>query len=172
MRLLFTVPLLLVAASLQAAPVTWQIDSLLFDDGGSGHGSFTYDANTNIYSDIYIVTTQGSVLDGAVYEDLNPSGIISGPTYLIMVESIEPDMTGVPGMQFGFATELTNAGGTISLAGPSFETFCGDLNCFTTAEPRRSLVVGQISSVPVPAAVWLFGSALAGLGWMRRRKTV
>lgn len=23
--------------------------------------------------------------------------------------------------------------------------------------------------VPVPAAVWLFGSALAGLGWMRRR---
>ncbi len=26
--------------------------------------------------------------------------------------------------------------------------------------------------VPIPAAVWLFGSALAGLGWMRRRKTV
>jgi hypothetical protein len=28
------------------------------------------------------------------------------------------------------------------------------------------------SQVPIPAAVWLFGSALAGLGWMRRRKTV
>jgi len=28
-----------------------------------------------------------------------------------------------------------------------------------------------VSAVPVPAAVWLFGSALAGLGWMRRRKT-
>jgi len=27
-----------------------------------------------------------------------------------------------------------------------------------------------ISSVPIPGAVWLFGSALAGLGWMRRRK--
>ena len=26
-----------------------------------------------------------------------------------------------------------------------------------------------ISAVPVPAAVWLFGSALAGLGWIRRR---
>jgi len=25
--------------------------------------------------------------------------------------------------------------------------------------------------VPVPAAVWLFGSALVGLGWVRRRKT-
>jgi hypothetical protein len=26
--------------------------------------------------------------------------------------------------------------------------------------------------VPVPAAIWLFGSALAGLGWLRRRQTV
>jgi hypothetical protein len=25
--------------------------------------------------------------------------------------------------------------------------------------------------VPIPAAVWLFGSALAGLGWMRRKQT-
>jgi hypothetical protein len=28
-----------------------------------------------------------------------------------------------------------------------------------------------VSAVPIPAAIWLFGSALAGLGWMRRRKT-
>jgi len=29
-----------------------------------------------------------------------------------------------------------------------------------------------VTAVPVPAAVWLFGSALAGLGWMRRKQTV
>lgn len=29
----------------------------------------------------------------------------------------------------------------------------------------------SVSEVPVPAAVWLFGSALAGLGWLRRRQT-
>jgi hypothetical protein len=28
----------------------------------------------------------------------------------------------------------------------------------------------SVSAVPVPAAVWLFGSALAGLGFMRRRQ--
>jgi hypothetical protein len=27
-----------------------------------------------------------------------------------------------------------------------------------------------VSNVPVPAAAWLFGSALAGLGWLRRKK--
>jgi len=27
------------------------------------------------------------------------------------------------------------------------------------------------STVPVPAAAWLFGSALAGLGWLRRKQT-
>jgi hypothetical protein len=30
----------------------------------------------------------------------------------------------------------------------------------------------RTSAVPVPAAVWLFGSALAGLGWMRRKQSV
>ena len=27
-----------------------------------------------------------------------------------------------------------------------------------------------VTAVPIPATVWLFGSALAGLGWMRRKK--
>jgi hypothetical protein len=29
---------------------------------------------------------------------------------------------------------------------------------------------GGLPPVPIPAAVWLFGSALAGLGWMRRKQ--
>ncbi|MCP4833046.1 MAG: VPLPA-CTERM sorting domain-containing protein, partial [Gammaproteobacteria bacterium] len=31
-----------------------------------------------------------------------------------------------------------------------------------------NIVVG--AAVPIPAAVWLFGSALAGLGWIRRKQ--
>jgi hypothetical protein len=30
---------------------------------------------------------------------------------------------------------------------------------------------GNVAAVPVPAAVWLFGSALGLLGWMRRKRT-
>jgi hypothetical protein len=32
--------------------------------------------------------------------------------------------------------------------------------------------VRAFSAVPVPAAVWLFGSALGALGWVKRRKTI
>jgi hypothetical protein len=32
-------------------------------------------------------------------------------------------------------------------------------------------IINTISVIPIPAAVWLFGSALAGLGWIRRKQT-
>jgi hypothetical protein len=37
---------------------------------------------------------------------------------------------------------------------------------------QGSIVVSASSVVPIPAAVWLFGSALTGLGWLGRRKIV
>jgi hypothetical protein len=47
------------------------------------------------------------------------------------------------------------------------------LQAYTDANGESAWVQKKItlvvSEVPVPAAVWLFGSALAGLGWMRRR---
>jgi hypothetical protein len=41
---------------------------------------------------------------------------------------------------------------------------CTDLSGFAIDNVTASVV-------PIPAAVWLFGSALAGLGWMRRKQT-
>jgi hypothetical protein len=32
-----------------------------------------------------------------------------------------------------------------------------------------STLTATLTSVPIPAAAWLFGSALAGLGWLRRK---
>ncbi|MBT8422392.1 MAG: VPLPA-CTERM sorting domain-containing protein [Gammaproteobacteria bacterium] len=47
-----------------------------------------------------------------------------------------------------------------------------DLNLMDTSSPRGSDfdAIGGVTTVPVPAAVWLFGSALVGLGWLRRRR--
>lgn len=36
---------------------------------------------------------------------------------------------------------------------------------------RYGVFLVKASVVPIPAAVWLFGSALAGLGWMKRKQT-
>jgi hypothetical protein len=36
---------------------------------------------------------------------------------------------------------------------------------------QRPFAVFSASGIPIPAAVWLFGSGLGLLGWMRRRKT-
>jgi hypothetical protein len=53
----------------------------------------------------------------------------------------------------------------------------GDSGDFDTSF-QESLVGYDIDGVitaavvPIPAAAWLFGSALAGLGWMRRKQTV
>jgi len=47
---------------------------------------------------------------------------------------------------------------------------CGEVCPVEVAVPIIDNV--NVSAVPIPAAVWLFGSALAGLGWMRRKQTV
>ncbi len=42
----------------------------------------------------------------------------------------------------------------------------------TTTFPDPLALTAWSLTVPVPAAVWLFGSALGVLGWLRRRQTV
>jgi hypothetical protein len=43
---------------------------------------------------------------------------------------------------------------------------------FTSANsPAIILNSVSVSAIPVPASVWLFGSALTGLGWLRRKQS-
>jgi len=44
------------------------------------------------------------------------------------------------------------------------------MNPISPNDKALFLNVLDASVVPIPAAFWLFGSALAGLGWMRRKK--
>jgi hypothetical protein len=150
-----------------AAPVTWTVDSLLFSDGGSAYGSFTYDENTNLYSDIDITTLESDGRGSANYQQLvEASG--SGDNFLNVVG---PGAGGLRGLGLFFGSSLTNTGGTVAIDAGS-EDFCDDNSCWPPDQTIRAVVSGSVSAVPIPAAAWLFGSALAGLGWLRRKQPV
>jgi len=146
-----------------AAPVTWTINNAVFDDGGAVSGTFDYDADTNSYSNIALLTTDGSsTFSGTTYLS---SQSVSSASFFNSSTTLNDVGTGLTVFAMQFFQPLTNAGGAVAL-------FTGDEynSSFTL---QRSLLGGAtVSAVPVPAAVWLFGSALAGLGWMRRKQTI
>lgn len=66
--------------------------------------------------------------------------------------------------------DLTIGLGGLGLAnvGLAINSFYGGFVSLTGAAQQVTLTGAQINVVPVPAAVWLFGSAMGLLGWLRR----
>jgi len=166
--------LLLVSGSALAIPVTWTLDNVNLNDGATATGSFIYDADTGVLSSVNIITTERTDPDAIDY-----LGSYDGTTFAADCVA-EPwkceqlDMSDPTRLQFNnfqgsylslvIAGELTNFGGTFSLSGGEIDE--GGSN--KTRMISSGSIVGA-NAVPVPAAVWLFGSALAGLGWVRRK---
>jgi hypothetical protein len=69
-------------------------------------------------------------------------------------------------LKLSFAESLTNAGGVIQVTG-SWNPDPYNIYGIYNAIPLSGSVVASV--VPIPAAVWLFGSGLAALGWIRKR---
>jgi hypothetical protein len=172
MRQLLLVSLLLCSATANASPVTWTLGNVIFDDGGTAFGSYTYDATANTFSNISITTTgAGGVFPESIYYDA------------CNVSSCHPDLRGsqvvfedvingddiVRLFSLRFEGPMTNSGGNLELAVGSD---CNTSSCEVDFILRtRAVVSGSVSAVPIPAAAWLFGSALAGLGWLRRKQS-
>ena len=51
-----------------------------------------------------------------------------------------------------------------------FDLAIGGTTMWNSNPGSETFVMYTLTTVPVPAAVWLFGSALGLLGWVRRRK--
>ena len=163
-----------------AVPITWTINDLVFDDGGTGNGSFVYNQNTGLFSDISISTTDGTTLLGHSYTRLGPIFVGPAPGDPASFMSILSG-TGVPTLldtafALSFVSPLTNAGGSSALLETSVEYqcntpgFCGTASG-TDVKFKRFIVSGSVqATVPVPAATWLFGSGLLGLIGIARRK--
>jgi len=171
---------------------------LNFDVYGAGTGSGTFDTNTghwtidmptlfvNVGSDhLGNLISYGTRLDFHLTTEnifVPPSGAGTGymttsATPMVLDESSPVawgDLNLVAGGIVPLPEDLTLAYdfGLINAIGSSYSNFILDPNIWTGAQYEFDIYGNDplVSSVPVPAAVWLFGSGLIGLIGIARRK--
>lgn len=175
-RAVYVLPLLAWNSLALASPVQWTLSDVLFEDQGTASGSFVYDADTDAYSSIAITVTDGSLQPLTTYNGL----LLGGSTDAAFVPDAGlADLAGAPVLQLVFQSALTSAGGTVSLvdaflpAASSFDGHCADAGCVQFDFGRLmvdGIVTGApVSEVPLPGALVLFGPAMLGTAWFRRR---
>lgn len=161
-----------VSPTAHAVAVTWVLQDVVFDDGGTAFGSFVYDADTNTFSAIDVTTTDGGALGGSHYQFANFEAGLLDADSVLLVAAANPG-AGTPAFNMNLDQAMTNAGGTINLAmAPpplAFESTCLTSLCDSFFNIDRVIVSGTITAVPLPAAAWLMGCALGLLAGLGRR---
>jgi hypothetical protein len=117
-----------------AAPVTWTLDNVVFDDGATATGSFVYDRDTNTYSTISITTNPPH--DGC-NADYTVERVPNNASQLILYDrALSGDMSDACSLALWFEVPYpTNDGGEVGLRwddGPlsySREHACSDAAC-------------------------------------------
>ncbi len=152
--------------------VTWWLDQVIFNEPGSpanGVLDGTFESNGLDYTDFNLTYTPdndptATILFNATTITLIESIPVSG----VSIEAINPARQGCDFCTLLFIfSEPLHAGGT-GVAG----IITGDLYLETRPTPASTRALSNqivVQIIPVPAAVYLFGSALGLLGWLRRR---
>ena len=164
------------ATAAAADPVTWSLFGVTLEGGGTASGTFVYDADTNTFNAVNIVTS-GGVMPGATYTQAG--GVYGGAGLPIAANRIGVLTLSGPGvgqrnLNLELVSGMTNAGGLIVIrptSAFSAETTCVDAPCAAAAH-LRGVTAGAVTSFPLPPATiptmgeWamiLFGCLLAGL---------
>jgi hypothetical protein len=122
------------------------------------------------YTDLFFVADEGNTIgnaDGTIFgQDAFRIDAIGPTNANLLFESIAAD-----GIFDPFESWTFLVSDFLVTTGPSGAPFFGS---FGVAGPTTGGIVSNASivanPVPIPAAVYLFGSALGLLGWMRRKK--
>jgi hypothetical protein len=138
-----------------------------YDAGQDGlaedHAVGIFDASDNLLTS-GVVTNSDSLENGFRYTDVTDVTLYAGSTYWMM---------GVTEIEDYWFSGIITTHSAITFVDSAY-TVSSEL----VPSENTSVSVGifggnfKMNVVPVPGAVWLFGSALAGLGWLRRKQTV
>lgn len=164
----------LLAAAASAVPINWTLNGVTLNDGGAVSGTFTFDPDSGIpcgsfppcgtYSNVNIVTTNGSSRTGAAYsfvcgQDVAGCGGVSpDSTEVFFLTSNAMNQSRDSAIAFFFTgigvfppQGLTNGGGVLDISGSSGtvgtvqESNCPDAACTMPSGPVRSSTAGIVS---------------------------
>jgi hypothetical protein len=152
-----------LVGSVNAFPIAYSLVGVQFNDGGTASGSFIYDPATNVYSNVNIVTTTGSIRSGATYtfvcgQDVpSCTGVSPNSEQLLNLTTTDANQTGEPGlalfftgigstMGLGTATQFDISNSSLSV-GAGQEATCLDAACSQPTDPSRVTVAGFVVEV-------------------------
>jgi len=186
MKRIALLALLLAPMTSFAIPVQWTLDGFLisnFQPGGTAEGSFVYDADTGVFSDIALTTT-GSVTGGLSY-----TTVIDNAFYLSFYQAGASGDDPTIALQLNgiFLSSLTNAGGVLTVNPETNVAFfaeylCGGVNdCsqgfgfamtnwYAWNDTPSTLTGRAMTSVDEPGSLALFGAASLMALFVRRRR--
>ena len=190
-RAAFAAGMLALSALVHATPVTWVLNDITFSNDGptpvTAKGRFTYDTDTNSFSNVRISTTQGNFTNATVYTractDVGCPVVSSASDILFTNPGYSADMTGAQALRIELSAPMTNAGGTLG-ADSVTQVICQDFACFLfgsgmrVADPGATLTVETAAAplttlAPVPTldpwGLMLLASVLGGLTFRRLR---
>lgn len=176
----------MAATSAYAVPITYQLQADLFG-GGTVSGTFMFDADTDLFSDISI-STMGSTFPDTEFTEVRPFLVGQTPlpsdTVLTFVTSL-PLMADVSAFaEFEIEAPLPISGSvailpSFALVGPNGGgltsiLMCGNDICTSSNGTGVPVLAGgtisTVSEVSLPAAAWMFLAGLGGLSAARRKK--
>jgi len=156
-------------------------DVVITADGGANFNltGLTLDDQNNRIR--YVAPTTGSFATGGTAAMDLYRGAITGPTQfgtgeLLQATSGDGSYAGIiAGSYLAVPRDYLSGSllgeSTAVYAGQTFATLGMTPGTYVWSLPEDSVTLDVVATVPIPGAVWLFGSAIGLLGWMRRKAT-